>query len=447
MKEAPPDRIDFSKMLDTQEKLGNPAPMAAPAVEREKSSHRRFIFLLLAILAILLNGIYIPNIHFDWLNVIPLVAALYVGYALVALKQTCGHFRYVARCMSEDRDAGKPVGRVLFSPWVRSMLLLPVLLLAAEFGLRCVSYHRALLYQRQGDLLYAPIPNQEYVEKISLSHSRVNEYGLRGGSVEPKGRQIILCLGDSVTYGYGVDDQHTYPVELQKVLDQKYPGRFLVLNGGVDGYPVAFMRMRFLGLWDRGIHPDMVVVGYSFNEGGALPQYLAGDENTKEKFAARVRLKNRVRRIALYNLIVENWARASYNRMKKYMVPGTNSRTPSPEEVQMSYQETLQTLDDDLRSRHVRPVFALFAGYDGSIGEYDARGPFQIKFRKFAESHAIPLLPSKQVLMSGESAASGIAKYFQDQCHMKENGTQKFGQGLAELLPATADSPSSATTF
>jgi hypothetical protein len=49
--------------------------------------------------------------------------------------------------------------------------------------------------------------------------------------------------------------------------------------------------------------------------------------------------------------------------------------------------------------------------------------------------------------MSGESAASGIAKYFQDQCHMKENGTQKFGQGLAELLPATADSPSSATTF
>ena len=445
MKEVPPGRIDFSKMLDTQEKLGNPAPMAVPAVERGKSSRTRFIFLILAILAILLNGIYIPNIHFDWLNVIPLLAALYVGYALVALKQTCGHFEYVARCLSKDRDT-KPVGGFLFSPWVRSMLLLAVLPMSAEFGLRCVSYHRALLYQRQGDLLYAPIPNQEYVEKISLSHSQVNEYGLRGGPVEPKGRQIILCLGDSVTYGYGVDDQHTYPMELQKALDQKYPGRFAVLNGGVDGYPVAFMRLRFLDLWNRGIHPDIVVVGYSFNEGGGLPQYLAGDENTKEKFAARVRMKNRVRRIALYNLIVENWARASYNRMKKYMVPGTNSRTLSSEDVQRRYQETLQTLDDDFRSRHVRPVFALFAGYDGRIGRYDARGPFQIKFREFAESRAIPLLPSKQVLMSGEPETV-IQNYFQDQCHMKESGTQKFGQGLADLLSTIADHPSSATTF
>jgi lysophospholipase L1-like esterase len=392
-----------------------------------------------------LNRIYIPNIHFDWLNVIPLLAALYVGYALVALKQTCGHFQYVARCMSED--VGKPRGHFLFSPWVRSMLLLPVLLLASEFGLRCVSYHRALLYQRQGDLLYVPIPNQEYVEKISLSHSQVNEYGLRGGPVETKARQIILCLGDSVTYGYGVDDQHTYPTELQKALDHKYPGRFLVLNGGVDGYPVAFMRLRFLDLWSRGIHPDIVVVGYSFNEGGALPQYLAGDENTKEKFAARVRMKNRVRRIALYNLIVENWARASYNRMKKYMVPGTNSRTLSPEDVQTRYDETLQSLNDDFQSRHVKPVFALFAGYDGRSGQYDTRGPFQVKFREFAERHTIPLLPGKQALMSGELEASGIAKYFQDQCHMKENGTQKFGQGLADRLTTSLNHPSPSTTF
>jgi lysophospholipase L1-like esterase len=352
----------------------------------------------------------------------------------------------VARCLSKDRDT-KPVGGFLFSPWVRSMLLLAVLPMSAEFGLRCVSYHRALLYQRQGDLLYAPIPNQEYVEKISLSHSQVNEYGLRGGPVELKGRKIILCLGDSVTYGYGIDDQHTYPVELQKALDQKYPGRFAVLNGGVDGYPVAFMRLRFLDLWKRGIHPDIVVLGYSFNEGGALPQYLAGDENTKEKFAARVRMKNRVRRIALYNLIVENWARASYNRMKKYMVPGTNSRTLSPEDVQTRYQETLQNLNDDFHSRHVKPVFALFAGYDGRSGQYDTRGPFQVKFREFAESHTIPLLPGTQALMSGELEASGIAKYFQDQCHMKENGTQKFGQGLADLLTTSLNHPSPSTTF
>src|SRR4029077_3379621 len=148
-------------------------------------------------------------------------------------------------------------------------LLLPVLLLAAEFGLRCVSYNRSLLYERQGDLLYTPIPNQEYVEKISLTPSRINNVGLRGDSFDPhSGKAVILCLGDSVTYGYGVDDGHTYPAELQRALDQDFPGHFTVLNGGVDGYPIPFIRQKFLYLWDRGIHPDVVIVGYSFNEGG-----------------------------------------------------------------------------------------------------------------------------------------------------------------------------------
>src|SRR5207253_10052857 len=140
------------------------------------------------------------------------------------LGRVCGNLGWVRRSLSEDKSARKPFGAFLCSPYFRSMVVMALLLVVAEFGLRCVSYHRALLYERQGDLLFTPIPNQEYVEKISLSHSQVNEYGLRGGPVESKERQIILCLGDSVTYGYGVDDQHTYPVELQKALDYKYPG-------------------------------------------------------------------------------------------------------------------------------------------------------------------------------------------------------------------------------
>src|SRR5262249_22814795 len=152
------------------------------------------------------------------------------------------------------------------------------------------------LYERQGDLLYTPIPNQDYLEKISLTESRINEYGLRGSAVDPAGKEIILCVGDSVTYGYGVDDKNTYPAQLQDALDQKFPGRFLVLNGGVDGYPTPFMREKFLYLWNHGIHPALVVVGYSFNEGG-MGRFAYVDEKTKSQFAARVRMKNRLRSI------------------------------------------------------------------------------------------------------------------------------------------------------
>jgi lysophospholipase L1-like esterase len=418
-------------MIDTQEKLESAASDPVSSLRRTSRTH--FVLLVLAIVAIVFNRIYIPNIRYDWLNLLPLMATFYIGSALVALEKTCGHIGYIARCTSADTTRRKPVGAFLFSPWFRSMLLLPVLLLAAEFGLRCISYDRALMYERHGDLLYTPIPNQEYMEKISLTHSRTNNYGLRGGPFNASGKQVILCLGDSVTYGYGVDDGHTYPAELQKVLDRNFPDRYVVLNGGVDGYPIPFIREKFLYLWDQGIHPDVVIVGYSFNEGG-LGHLVDSDAKTKDQFASRVQLKNRVRSIALYNLVVENWARASYNRMKKYMVPGTNSRTLSPEDVQTRYQKSLQSLYDDLSARHVKPVFLLFTGYDARTGQYDTKGPFQLRFGDFADGHGIPLLRSNQALVEAQSPAADIQKYFQDQCHMNELGTQKFGKGLAGFL-------------
>jgi lysophospholipase L1-like esterase len=419
-------------MIETAEKTRQ---MPAKA----HGSRLQFGLFLLAIAAIVLSGVYIPNIHYDKLNLVPLVATLYLAYALVALHKVCGHIDYIARATSDDPDVRKPFGSFLFSPWLRSMLFLPLLLVAAEFGLRTISYQRSEKYERHGDLLYTPIPNQDYVEKISLTPSHINNFGLRGGAVDLTGKQVILCLGDSVTYGYGVNDEHSYPAELQKALDAKYPGRFAVLNGGVDGYPIPFIRQKFLYLWNQGIHPDMVLVGYSFNEGG-LGHLVDADQKTKDLFAARVRMKNQIRSIALYNLIVENWARASYNRMKKYMVPGTNSRTPvSAEEVQTRYRKSLQDLYSDLTERHVKPVFVLFTGFDGRTGKYDIQGPFQVQYREFVQQIGAPLVISSSDLLEGEPAGTNIQKFFIDQCHMNESGTQKMGRELAGYLPALFD--------
>jgi len=430
-------------MIDTQ--IQELQQSGSAAGKRQSRSWTRFIILVLAVLAIVFNRVYIPNIHYDLLNIIPLLATLYIGYALIALEKTCGQIGYIARCISEDPKVRKPLGAFLFSPWLRSMLLLPVLLVVAEFGFRCMSYQRSELYERQGNLLYTPIPNQEYLEKISLTQSRINNNGLRGVDVAPAGKEIVLCLGDSVTYGYGVDDNHTYPAELQKALDHKFPGRYLVLNGGVDGYPTPFMREKFLYLWNLGIHPGVVVVGYSFNEGG-LGRFAYADEKTKNLFAGRVRMKNKARSIALYNIVVERWARSSYNRMKKYMVPGTNSRTLTAEDVQDQYQKSLQGIYDTLNAHQVKPVFALFTGYDGRTGQYDNLGPFQLKFQDFAESHSVPLVLSKQVLADGAAPNADIQKYFQDQCHMKEIGTQKFAQGLADFLTPVLERNSTLNT-
>jgi lysophospholipase L1-like esterase len=394
-----------------------------------------FYLLIVSLLVICFNRVLIRDVRFDWLNVVPLAASLYIGYCLIALEKTCGRISFFRRRLGTDPSAPKPMGAFLLSHWVRSCLLLVVCVMALEFGLRCRSYHRSLQYERQGNLLFTPIPNQTYVEKISLTPSAINSYGLRGAPVDTNPqRETVLCLGDSITYGYGVDDAHSYPALLQTALDREFPNRYSVLNGGVDAYPIAFEDEKFLYLWNRGLRPSVVFVGYTMNE-GFLGHLVDSTEEVKRQFARRVWLKNYLRSFALYNLVAEKWARTYYDRMKGKLVPGTNFAVLSKEEVDKRYEGYLERLLADLQSRNVKPVFLLFCSFNGQTGSYNTEGPFEKIFADFAERKGIPLLRSDEILHAGEPANVNLAKYFIDGVHMNELGTQKVAANLAELVP------------
>lgn len=412
------------------------AASSALVVGARRGSGIKLILLAVSILVILFNRMLIPNIALDWLNILPALAALYIAYCVVTLETTFQDRSFVSRCLCADPSVRKPFGCFLVSRAFRSILLLVLIGVTAEFSLRCLSYHRALFYERQGDLLFTPIPNQLYVEKISLTHSQINNYGLRGGSVDMSSvKEVILCLGDSITYGYGVDDALTYPALLQAALGSRLPGRYAVLNGGVDAYPMAFEDQKFLYLWSRGVRPSVAIVGYSMNEGW-LGHLVDSNEEIKRQFARRVWLKNHVRSFALYNLVVENWARNYYNHMKGKFVPGTNFAVLSREELDKRYEQYLQRIVNHLRSRNVKPVFMLFCGFNGETGRYDSEGPFENKFADFAQKNGIPMLRSDEILRQGEPENLDLAKYFIDQAHMNELGTRKVADRLAEFLPS-----------
>ncbi len=289
--------------------------------------------------------------------------------------------------------------------------------------------------------MFTPVPNQSYVEKVSLTHSTINSFGLRGEPVDSSpGTETILCLGDSVTYGYGVDDAHSYPARLQAELNREFPGGYSVLNGGVDAYPIAFEDQKFLYLWNRGIHPNVVLVGYSFNE-GFLGHLVDSSEEVKREFARRVWLKNYLRSFAFYNLVAEKWASTYYDRMKGNLVPGTNFAVLSKEEVDRRYEGYLERLLGDLQSRNVKPVFLLFGSFNGPSGKYNTDGPFEERFVRFAEKNGLPLLRSGDMLRSGEAENASLAKYFVDAVHMNELGTQKVAGNLAELVPPMLEKP------
>jgi lysophospholipase L1-like esterase len=151
------------------------------------------------------------------------------------------------------------------------------------------------------DLMWALLPNVVNGEQ-SLQFSgktrswtfSTNAEGLRQGPLGPKGdRRRILCVGDSRTFGLGVDDGATWPAQLQQALDARHPGRFEVVNAGVSGY-TARQGLRFLELRADALRPDMVIAAFAFNEAAQIPPPGIGDwewENFRQMSGARALLK------------------------------------------------------------------------------------------------------------------------------------------------------------
>ena len=91
-----------------------------------------------------------------------------------------------------------------------------------------------------------------------------NNIGLRGlDPRSPKANTFrILVLGDSQTWGFGVADNETYPVQLEKLLIAHYRNRNIqVLNGGVPGYGTAD-ELAFLKSYGASLDPDLVIVQF-----------------------------------------------------------------------------------------------------------------------------------------------------------------------------------------
>src|SRR3954470_548166 len=79
----------------------------------------------------------------------------------------------------------------------------------------------------------------------------------------PDPRPVILAFGDSITAGFGVDADHSYPAQLQKELDARgYAYR--VVNQGVSGSST----IGALGRLTRAltVQPHVVILQFGGND-------------------------------------------------------------------------------------------------------------------------------------------------------------------------------------
>jgi lysophospholipase L1-like esterase len=125
------------------------------------------------------------------------------------------------------------------------------------------------------DLLWSNQPNARKTQPINPRPlgreptwtAEINSEGFRGPE-RRRGRAPlrILCVGDSITFGFGVDQDETWPEQLTRILGERHPGRELeVINAGVAGWS-WLQGLRFVELRGLDLDPDIVVIGHGTND-------------------------------------------------------------------------------------------------------------------------------------------------------------------------------------
>ncbi len=154
--------------------------------------------------------------------------------------------------------------RALFRALTISAAILAVFLIA-ELGLSPPSEKRTLpprryFYASDEVLGYRLNPGWSGTIRLKVHESTasINSIGLRGPEPRLDPAAIrILCLGDSFTFGLGVDDDEAYPAVLQNLLGE----RFEVFNVGVPGHGNDESRVMLERLAPT-LSPDLVIAAF-----------------------------------------------------------------------------------------------------------------------------------------------------------------------------------------
>lgn len=95
----------------------------------------------------------------------------------------------------------------------------------------------------------------------------INSKGFRGpefNAEKAPGGFRVLCIGDSMTFGLGLQDDRTFPARLEQIL-KKYNPKADVINMSVPGYNTR-QELNLFNTRGIGYNPDAVILGYCRND-------------------------------------------------------------------------------------------------------------------------------------------------------------------------------------
>jgi len=303
-----------------------------------------------------------------------------------------------------------------------------------EVVLRLNGYGNLEIYEPDPKLYWRLKPNQDCYTKVGHQPVHINSHGTRGpefAAVKPMNTLRILSLGDSRTFGWGLPDEDTYSRQLEGLLRQRIgSGKTVeVINAGVNAWSFPQMQVFFRDIalkWS----PDLVVLA----EANLWTQF--SEKNSDEfvkKFMSRVRLKNLLRRCAIYHFAIEVKLQAFYQRYRTKFIPVDPQQDPFFKEQQQSdpdavFRSAIEDLCRTAQSNGVKPVLLFLPTLD----ELSPTNRSRVLVVKQAVSAklGVPLVD-----LTRDLAVSGKSLYLEaDPVHLNAAGNAIVAERLFESL-------------
>jgi lysophospholipase L1-like esterase len=230
---------------------------------------------------------------------------------------------------------------------------------------------------------------------VFMHSAEINDLGFRGQLPDPEldgdGGLRVVCLGDSFTFGWGVEDADTYPVQLEAALEEVLAARVAgdaahsgprrspvgaeVLNVGLPGYN-TWQEHRLYEKLVRPMAPDVVVLGWYLNDLDPLSYGVTGTlAPLDHPLAGTALLDYWVRKLRKRypRFEFEGFDQAAAEQIKPYYDQNRplvehNSGHPEARPYVERNLADLGALLDDIKADGVTPVLAIFP----SVGQVDA---------------------------------------------------------------------------
>jgi len=254
-------------------------------------------------------------------------------------------------------------------------------------------------YQYSERLAQTLLPSTEMVAALPGAWRFVyttSEYGFRAPTLAASNRYDrpnIVVLGDSYSFGNGVNDGEEYPAVLARLLGE----RAQVVNLGVPGYGLT-QQIRLFYEFGQVYQPAIVVLQFSDNDpDDNLFYQVTAIQDGRFLFQADQSIgtflrgvknylsRSRIQRSQLYNFV----RNTAYETLRKRQVEAALSSHGDPGGSEALYNELLDLLVRDLDRRGIDVVFL---GVNGHLAAFPA---IAVKVRALAAEELLAYLPSE----------------------------------------------------